>query len=274
MKRTVMAVATTLGAVCMLGATSAHAQEYREEFGRRGQFILGADRLMSLFTWTHDSLSQENNGVKTTFSNDQQSMSFFYGYNPPGTDPAFNGVIPQRFFYSVPRVGFDYTVWNNISLGGELILFFTLGGNSKVKTEGNNVTNEQSTGSPSTTVFGIAPRGGYIFHFTNLFSLWARGGFSFYTGTEKQKTTDPNLNATTTTTENAHVFTLDLDPQFIFTPIPHVGLTAGLTFDIPLGGGFSNESDTVVGNTTNVTKVTGNATAFYFGVTLGMLVHF
>jgi hypothetical protein len=274
MNRTVMAVATTLGAVCMLGATSAHAQENREEFGRRGQFIIGADRLMSLFTVTHDTVSLDNgDGTKTVYGNTQTSMSFFYGYNPPGEETVA-GALPQRWFYSVPRVGFDYTVVNNVTVGGEIILFFTLGGNTTTKfPSGGGSTTEVKTGSPNTTLFGIAPRGGYIYRISNLLSLWGRGGFSFYTASAKSTLTDNMGNTLNTQTNSAHVFTLDLDPQLVVTPLPNIGLTAGLTFDIPLGGGFSQENKSGGNPSTTVTH-SGNATAFYFGVTLGMLIHF
>jgi len=263
MKRTVMAVATTLGAVCMLAASSAHAQEYRDEFGRRGQFIISADRLFPLFAVSHDSVgTDDGNGNKLTTSKTQTSMSFFYGYTPPNTD----------VFYTVPRAGFDYTIVNNVTLGGELVLYFTLGAHATVSTQTNNSSTTNTNDLPSTTVFGVAPRGGYIFHFSNLFSLWARGGFSFYLENQKQSAT--NNGGTETDTTNTHVFTLDLDPQFVVTPLPNIGLTAGLSFDIPLGGGVSTEQDIRTANNEITTKQSGNATSFFFGVTLGLFVHF
>jgi hypothetical protein len=278
MKRTVTAIGATLGTILMLTASSAHAQQYAgepydREFGHKGQFIISADRLVPFFAYTHDSIDNggdKNNTAKITDSTTQTSMSFFYGYTAAARD----------IFYTVPRVGFDYTIINNVTIGGEIVLYFTLGGNDSEKTELGNNSNTVSTGSPTTTVFGIAPRGGYIFRFTNLFSLWARGGFSFYNeSTNSQSTfTNNGLKTTQTVKTSDHVFSIDLDPQLVLTPLPNFGLTAGVTFDIPLGGGNTNETDSVATNggmtITNDNKTSGGASAIYLGVTLGLFVHF
>lgn len=275
MKRTVTAVGTALGAILMLTASAAHAQysatgdPYAREFGQ-GHIIISADRLVPFFAYTHDSTSFTQNGIKTTDSTSQSSMSFFYGYTAAAGD----------IFYTVPRVGIDYTIVANLTIGGEISLYFTLGGNESQKIEGDNMSNTTTTGSPSTTVFGISPRGGYIFRFTNLFSLWARGGFSFYTEDTHRTSTDTAGGATITTTDktNTHVFSLDLDPQLLLTPAPNFGFTGGVTFDIPLGGGVTNEQDVVTTTggamNTNISKQSGGASSLYLGITLGMFVHF
>jgi hypothetical protein len=258
MKRRLMAVLATVGAACGLLTTSlAHAQQ-RTGFGEKGDFILSADRLVPLFAFSHESADQQTgpglSKLVTTAS--QTSLSFFYGYTTDAND----------LFYTVPRVGLDYVIVPNVTLGGDLVLFFTLGGNTGTERDFNNGTVSTTTNSaPTTTLFGIAPRGGYILGINNLFSLWLRGGLSFYTISQKSDNGNGN-----TTTQSAHQFSFDLDPQFVITPIPHVGFTAGLTVDIPFAGGHSTEQDN--GGTTNT--FSASSSVFYLGVTLGMLAYF
>jgi hypothetical protein len=261
MKRRLTAVLATVGAACGLLTTSlAHAQQ-RPEFGEKGSLIISADRLVPFFAFSHWSEDGPTPGgvTKTTATASQTSLSFLYGYT---TDP-------NDLFYTVPRVGIDYTIVPNVTLGGDLVVFFTLGGSTGTETDfsnGNSTTT--STTAPKTTIFGVAPRGGYILGLNNMFSLWLRGGFSFYTLSQKQ-TNNGNGNDITTT-NSQHQFSLDLDPQFVFTPIPHVGFTAGLTVDIPFAGGHSIETDN--GGTTNT--FSASSSMFYLGVTVGMLAYF
>ena len=264
MKRRLMAVLATTGAACGLLTTSpAHAQRLdRPEFGEKGNIILSADRLVPLFAFSHESADEPTGaGVsKQVNTASQTSLSFFYGYT---TDPA-------DLFYTVPRVGLDYTIVPNVTLGGDLVLFFTLGGSTGTETDftnGNSTTT--TTNAPSTTLFGIAPRVGYILGLNNTFSFWLRGGLSFYTLSQKQ-TNNGNGNNDITRTNSLHQFSIDLDPQLVITAIPHVGFTAGLTVDIPFAGGHSAETDT--GGTSNT--FSASSSVFYLGVTLGMLTYF
>lgn len=263
MKRRLTAVLATVGAACGLLTTSlAHAQQ-RPEFGEKGSLIISADRLLPFFAFSHESADLQTGGnvTKATATASQTSLSFFYGYTADAND----------LFYTVPRVGLDYTIVPNVTLGGDLVVFFTLGSSTGGETDfSNGTTTTTSTSAPKTTLFGFAPRGGYILGLSNMFSLWLRGGLSFYT--VSQKTTgngNGNGNDVTTTNSN-HQFSLDLDPQFVFTPIPHVGFTAGLTVDIPFAGGHSTEVDN--GGTTNT--FSASASTFYMGVTVGMLAYF
>jgi hypothetical protein len=260
MKRTRTAALATVGAVCALATASlAHAQQ-RPEFGQQGQFILSADRLVPFFGFSHESADNQTTGgqTKNISTETQSSLSFFYGSTLDTND----------IFYTVPRIGFDYTIVPNVTLGGDVVVFFTLGHSTGGEIDNSNGTSQtSSTSDAKNTVFGIAPRGGYILGLNNLFSLWLRGGLSFYT---LSNSLPNNNNNNATTTNSVHQFSLDLDPQLVITPLPHVGITAGLTADIPFAGGYSNE--TVAGGTS--TTFSASSSVFYFGVTLGMLVYF
>ena len=256
MMRRLAAVAASMGV--LLAGASAHAQTHGN-FGQQGQFILGADRLFSLFAYTHISQDQfnppPNEKVNNTYN--ATSMSFFSGASPVDT------------FYTVPRFGFDYVVVPQVTIGGELILFYTLGGSSSTSTSLNNggtMTNSQD--NPGLITFGIAPRGGYILPLSDLFSLWLRGGVSYYISSSKQTQTQGTVQVTNSTSVNQ--FALDLDPQFVITPVPHFALTAGLTADIPIVGGHSNETDRPGMSTSN----SAWSGIMFIGVTAGLLGYF
>ena len=259
MRRTLTAAGSMLAVLTM--APLAMAQS-RTEFGQQGEFIISADRLVPLLSF--EDVSQDvlvpgglpNNVKSETTTQTATSFSVLYG------SPA----APVEQFYSVPRIGFDYVVVPNVTIGGNLIAVFSLGGSSKQETDlTNGQTNTSSTNSPTATGFGVAPRAGYILPINNLISLWLRGGFSYFIGSSKQP--DGN-NGTETTSINQ--FAIDLEPQVVFTPIPHVGFTAGLDVDIPLTGGHGIEDDN--GGTSQ--SISGHSSVVYFGAVLGMLTHF
>jgi hypothetical protein len=273
MMRSLTAVGAMLGV--LLAAPLAKAQGRAESFGEKGQFIIGADRLFDLFAFTSVSANQFGPppGVTKIVTTDTQtSMGLLWGSSEiPNNTP--NGSLYLTNFYTVPRVGFDYTIVNNVTVGGELIVWFTLGGHESTETDNNNGSSTTTTtGRPGQATFGIAPRGGYILQLSDMFSLWLRGGFSIYsTSTNTSNTAN---GVTTSTSLGAQQFAIDLDPQFVFTPMRHVGFTAGLTADIPIGGGHWSNT-TISGNNTTITQNSSLPQSIaFFGVTVGTLVWF
>jgi hypothetical protein len=266
MMRKVTAVAASIGV--FLAAPLVHAQG-REDFGRQGQFILSADRLVPLLSFTRTSQDQLpapfgnppplTNKVTSTYS--QTSISLLWG----GTS---NGSLGSAIdtFYTVPRLGFDYVIVPNVTIGGNIIVFFTLGGSTGSETTFNNgTTMTTSNDNPSALIFGVAPRGGYILELSNLFSLWLRGGVSYYVA--NSKTTQGTGNGQTTLSNSVNQFAIDLDPQLVITPVPHFGITAGLTADIPIAGGRSAQLDRNGGST----SASAFSSILYIGVTAGLM---
>ncbi len=252
MMRSLAAIGVTL--CVLLAAPVAHAQK---KFGDQGQFIVGADRVMTFFSYSHWSrdLPPIPGANKVTESGDQSSISLLYGSSADSND----------FFYTVPRLGFDYVIVPNVTIGGEVIAFFTLGSSSSTETQLNTgFAAHNPNPSPSTTIFGIAPRGGYILQMSELFSFWLRGGLSYNTGTFKSV-----RNGVTTDSLTINQWALDLDPQLVMTPFAHVGFTAGVTADLPFGGSHPTQIDPQSG-----ASVSGFSSVFHLGVPLGMLAYF
>ncbi len=272
--RKLTAVGVCAGLVSM--APLAHAQAHTS-FGEHGELIVSADRLFPLFSYTH--MSQDafapgaGNSKQVDFSN-QTSISLLWGSSAapqlsvPGT-PGTTAAIDT--FFTVPRVGLDYVIVPHFTLGGDLAIYFTLGGNtgSDSTSAASGATTTTSNGSPSVLVLGLAPRAGYILQLTDLFSIWLRGGLSYFVASAK--TTTGNGNAQTTNTFTTNQLALDLDPQLVISPFSHVAFTAGLTADVPLTGGHSTDTTPAAGATTSQSA---SSSVFYFGLTAGLLAYF
>jgi hypothetical protein len=252
MMRTLTAFGAMLGV--LLAAPLASAQG-KGSFGQQGDFILGADRLLPLFSFTSiaqvSTLPPPAGQTKVTETNAQTALSFFQGGTPP-----------LETFFTFPRVGLDYVIVPNVTIGGDLFFYTTLGSHTTIERDfigGSSSTNTSAAGSA--LAFGIAPRGGYILPLSQLFSLWLRGGFSYYTGSTKTPGAAP------VTETGANQFALDLEPQLVVTPLPHFGITAGLTADIPIAGGHSETRE--AGGVSTTTSA--GSSIFFFGATGGLI---
>jgi hypothetical protein len=227
-------------ALAVLGSTShADAAGDANGFSQKGQFIVSADRLFSFFSYTNISVSGDN----TTTSENATSIALLWGQEP---GPNLGGITDP---HTVPRVAFDYTVIDHLTIGGSLVLAFGLGGKNETKT--GNVT--RSTDSPTTTLIGISPRVGYVIPVGDILAIWPRGGFTFYSASAKTKQEQNNNTVTTTTT--ASQLSLDLDPQL-----------AGPLVNIPLTGSASVKTES--GGTTR--EVSNDLSIFHMGISTGI----
>lgn len=267
MKRTLTAVAASLAVLST--APAAFAQAKGGDFGEQGQFMISADRLFQLFAWdnwTRDDLTGGLGGAanKSTVTDNQIFTSLLYGSSPNQIEP----------FFTVPRAGFDYVIVPNVTIGGDLVMVFTYGGKHTTEQDYSGTgpcggsTCTSSSDNPGILGFGVAPRGGYILGLNDMFSLWLRGGVSYYLA--QSKTTVQNSNPTETITTTVNQFALDLEPQFVMHMIPHVAFTAGLDVDIPITGGISADDNR--GGTSR--SVSGGSGIAYIGLDLGLVAYF
>ena len=258
----------------LLVATLAQAQDKPGTFGEEGQFIFGADRLFSLFDYTSNTYTNNNVNPSQSLTITGTSMSFFWGTNSiqgasnvGGLTAIGGGGNPN--FYTPPRLGFDYTIIPHLTIGGEVIAFFTLGGSSTTQQGAQS----QSVNSPSGNTFGIAPRVGYIIGMNDMISFWLRGGLSYYNATVSQ--TDNNCKGGTTGSDSANLwnFGLDLDPQIVISPIPHFAFMAGPALDWGFVGNASSSAPNInnAGQCNGTTTTTVNYTSVNFGINGGLL---
>ncbi|HEY5241390.1 MAG TPA: hypothetical protein VIJ22_07990, partial [Polyangiaceae bacterium] len=139
MVRRLTAVAAGVGV--MLVGSLAQAQT-KSTLGDPGEFIFSADRLMPVLGYSNESTTQATQlppGVnKISSSESQSSLGFFWGGSPGYVVPlgGTNATLPNVF--TVPRLGFDYTVIPNLTVGGEIVVYFTLGGTQSTETDNNS----------------------------------------------------------------------------------------------------------------------------------------
>jgi hypothetical protein len=248
----------------LLSAGSAGAQA-RGEFGEKGQLIFSADRLVPFLGYT-------NNSSGTTTSGG--SISLFYGNNSwigtsTGAGPGAAGATTYAWgnptFYTAPRLGFDYTVIANLTVGGNFVLAFPTGGNASSCT--GNVCTQNDT--PGGNVWGLTPRAGYIIGIPEMMAIWLRGGLSYYHANRSLSEAVPGCPAANVT-DNSGVFGLDLEPQFVVTPVKHFAFEIGPTLDWGFAGNATHEEPVLALPCGSTTKTSQGYTSLFFGVTGGI----
>ncbi len=241
---------TAVGALAVLLLSSGTAQAAPTFGMESGDFILSADRLMPLFAY-------EN--VKTENGNGGSSSSTL-------TSIAFVTHGAGISVYNIPRFSLDVTVIPHLTLGGSVYAYFQLGNsNTGTDAQGVSVTTENA----KATFFGLAPRVGYILPIGDTFAFWPRGGLSFNdVGISTPTITNPAGRVTGGGSGTVTQWAIDLEPTFVFTPFPHMGITGGAALDIPFAG---SQSAT---NPVNGTTISVPSTQLHFGLNLGLLVWF
>jgi hypothetical protein len=226
------------GALLALSERAALADEAGPpRFGDRGQLILSADRLLPLASYTRQSVTATQGDTTTTVTDSGTSIALFVGH-----EPSLGAV------HTFPRLAIDFTVLNHLTLGTSVVFAFGLGGAHVEERAGSGAPRTtRETESPRSTLVGFAPRLGYVVQLGSSFALWPRAGFGFYSMSSKTEEAS-NQGVTSTSRVTDTVFSLDLDPQLVWLPLPHVLVYAGPLLNVPLNGShetsFSQASDT------------------------------
>jgi hypothetical protein len=110
----------------------------------------------------------------------------------------------------------DYFVIPNLSVGGFIGFDYVNSGNS------------------DSSRFSIGPRVGYNIAFSDLISIWPKGGFSFAYTSDSQTTGSGSTEVTTTTSNSA--FALNLFVPVMFHPVQHFFAGFGPFLDTDLSG--------------------------------------
>ncbi|CAN5920428.1 hypothetical protein BH11MYX4_BH11MYX4_10150 [soil metagenome] len=253
MKRILRTVAFSFGFSALVWAAApgkASAQE-ANGLGEKGELIVTADRLMPLFSYSSQTVTTNQNNQETKTTDSGSSIALLFGRDP---SLAINP-------HTVPRLAIDYTVIHHLTVGGSVVLAIGLGG-SRTTEIGNST---QKNDADKATVFGLAPRVGYVLPLGQTFGFWPRAGFAFYSISSKSQNTANNGNVTTNTDTDT-VWSLDLDPQFVWVPLQHFFAHFGPLLNIPLTGSRSSERPQNGG-----TQTTSNdLSVFHFGLSAGL----
>ena len=187
--RTKLVIVSALGALFIAPIASAQEDGGTRGLGKKGNLVLGAERLMG---YTSNKQSIEING---------QESDVTYGtlgvlWNAP------------RSAFNLPRIGIDYFVIDNLSVGGNL------GYVSTSIDAGPNTADDDANG------FLFSPRVGYMLGLGESFGFWPRLGLTYY------QLQDPD----------ASQFALAAELQIAFAPTPGFVITAGPVIDFGLTG--------------------------------------
>jgi hypothetical protein len=201
--------------------------------GASAHVILSVDRLFGAWAWSQTSsvdVGAAHTGIESS------GTGFNLLWSNPGSNP-----------YATPRLSVDAVIGPGITLGGS-IGYATSGGSSESTT---TVSNPGSTGTPRVTdqdlpkfaAFVLTPRVGGLIMLGEHASLWLRGGITYYHSTTESTIQDTSTVPATSFTRNStfNLTAVTFDPEIVFLPTAHFGLTLGAVADIGLGGSFDIE---------------------------------
>lgn len=177
-------VLALFSALWMTEPGHAHA----EELGTRGNLVFSADRLFGLY-FAHQS-------VEVTPSRDENDdrTSIGLGWSQP-----LSGALS-----TTPRLGIDYFLSNNFTLGGSIGFWSGSDDDSDV----------------TTTAFLIAARAGYALRLGHSVTFWPRGGFTYSTYSIEDSSLD------------YYTFALTVEAPFCFALTEGFALTLGPNLDL------------------------------------------
>jgi hypothetical protein len=241
--RKILCACLAVSAVATVAPASFAVADSHGDFGSRGELIISAERLSPLFSYARTKQDQGGGDSTTTSAT---SISLLW-----------SGAIQD--VYDIPRVGADYVLAPNVTLGGDL--FITLPTSSSRSTTMNGTTTSRD--STKLSAFGIAARGGYIVPLAHGVSLWARGALSYI----RLGTTNPQGNMGNTSSSAFTQWGLSLEGLFVIQATPHLGVTLGPVLDLPLSGNLHTED--TVGTATVSTD--SDETQLHFGITAGLI---
>ncbi|MCA9647437.1 MAG: hypothetical protein H6718_22355 [Polyangiaceae bacterium] len=179
-----------VSALAALAVTSTVGLASAEEggFGAEGNFVFSAERL---FGFSNDKFSFDTpNDDERTFK------GFGFGWSGGRSTP-----------YNTPRLGLDYFINDNLSIGGAF----------------GYASLDISDDANDPSGFILAPRVGYMIGISDVFGFWPRGGLTYYTFD------DPDFDQVG----------LTLEGLFSIAPRPGFGFITGVVLDL----GFSGSQD-------------------------------
>ena len=234
-------------------------------FGAEHQFALSGERLTGVY-WI--DASSDLDGTITTPGGATASSST--NIDNSGLKLAFLGNDGGVDFSTIPRVGFDFFVVQNVSLGAAFIYLHDsdetdTGGTVTAPAPIGTVTLDAVNTETSTDSFVISPRVGYGRSWDHI-GIWARGGLTYghQNNEVDETTTDAQGNITRVqTTTKLSLLTLSLDVQALFIPADYFGIGVGPFIEIPLTGSIDFEQN----DDGTMTNADGDLSALSVGLT-------
>jgi hypothetical protein len=229
--------------------------------GVPGRLVLSAERIVSVssWSWTIEATGPDMKSTGT-LEGSGTSLGLLWSSDSHVPGNAIQAINP----FGTPRIAFDAFVLPNLTLGGSVGYASTSG---SVKATAGTQSAEATM--PTSSAIVLAPRVGAAFSLSPWVTIWARGGITYSHCSVEQDAPKQGSNGN----ELVPIATLSwdevavsLDPMVVFTPISHLGVAIGPTFDIPI----SNSIDvTGVSSPNEIHFALSN-----YGVTGGILGYF
>ncbi|MEZ4224460.1 MAG: hypothetical protein R3B13_26155 [Polyangiaceae bacterium] len=181
-------VVSAVAVLCVAPLAGAQEEGGAKGLGKKGNLILGAERLMG-YTSNTQNIEVGGNEAETTYG------TLGVLWNQP------------RSPFNLPRIGIDYFVIDNVSVGGNIGYVST-----SIDAPGN--------GDDDSSGFLFSPRAGYMLGLGESLGFWPRLGLTYY------QLQDPD----------ASQFALSADLQIVVAPSPGFAITAGPVVDFGLTG--------------------------------------
>lgn len=249
-----LALASTL----LVSASTASAGGDANGFGEKHQLIVSADRLLPLVGYTNASVTATDNGQEVSNSHSGANLSLLFGSSL--AVPASNLVDP----HTLPRVAFDFTVIDRLTLGAALAFGVGFAGQQTAEAVAGGVKTTTKTDDPRSWVIGFTPRVGYVLPLGDHLAFWPRGGLGVYHASLHQDRTVANNDVETSVGDT--LLSLDLDPQLVVVPYPHLFFTVGPVANIPLAGSRTTDTTTTAGGATRSVSVDNDISVFRIGL--------
>lgn len=229
-------VGTDTGVSAGAGTTADTERRDHDEsrrFGDMGHVVISAERMFGVgFAWESVDVGTDDDATSSSFNLSVLS-------NPLGNVAST---------YSFPRVGIDFFIAENLSIGAALGFAYT----------SFDVDDEIAGFAPADdlTSFLAAPRIGYSFMFADGIGIWPRVGVTWLWASTSGGTVDQTANR----------FALTFEAPFVISPTDNVAFLIGPTFDLGLSG--TNTVETDAGD------VDTDITATELGIQFGLLTYF
>src|SRR5215213_6822141 len=102
-----MKLLVTVGmGLALVAASSAARADNPKAFGEKGMLAIGADRFMPLFSFSHASITDTQNGIDLTSSSSGSGISLLWGRDFANSGVVNRGILTNP--HTLPRVGIDY----------------------------------------------------------------------------------------------------------------------------------------------------------------------
>ena len=241
-----------------LAAPSRAAGDDANGFGEKHQLIVTADRLLPLIGYTHASVSTTTNGQDLSDSHSGVNVGLLFGASLATPSSSVVDV------HTLPRVAFDFTVIRSLTIGGAIAFAAGFAGKESQEAVVGGVKTTTQTDDPSSYAFGFTPRVGYVLPLTEYLAFWPRLGVGIYHVNAHSTRTIANVETETSVGDT--ILSLDVDPQLVITPYPHVFMHIGPILNAPLTG--SRSTDTTAGSRT--VSVSNDVSLLRVGLSAGI----